>query len=63
MVVVRAFVEEASLIKALDHPAIPASLTFVDEHGSLYVVMDYIEGRTLREVRREKQQCTEKGSR
>lgn len=59
-VIVRSLVEEANLIKAFDHPAIPRIVDLVDEHGSLYVVMDYIEGRTLREVRREKQQCTEK---
>ena len=52
-VIVRSLVEEANLIKAFDHPAIPRIVDLVDEHGSLYVVMDYIEGRTLREVRRE----------
>ncbi len=39
--------EEANLIKAFDHPAIPRIVDLVDEYKNLYVVMDYIEGPDL----------------
>lgn len=43
-------VAEANLIKRLDHAAIPRIVDLVDEGGELYVVMDYVEGRTLESV-------------
>lgn len=46
-VVEASLVEEANLIKRLDHAAIPRIVDLVDEGGELYVVMDYVEGRTL----------------
>lgn len=45
--VVESLVSEANLIKRLDHAAIPRIVDLVDEGGVLYVVMDYVEGRTL----------------
>lgn len=48
--VVKSIVTEANMIKRFDHPAIPRIVDIVDEDGTLYVIMDYIEGRTLEEV-------------
>lgn len=45
--VAESLVSEANLIKQLDHAAIPRIVDLVDEGGILYVVMDYVEGRTL----------------
>ncbi|UWP10995.1 serine/threonine protein kinase [Collinsella stercoris] len=41
---------EANMIKSFDHPAIPRIVDLVDEHGTLYVIMDYVEGRALSSV-------------
>lgn len=38
------------MIKRFDHPAIPRIVDIIDEEGTLFVIMDYIEGRTLAEV-------------
>lgn len=46
-VVESSLVAEANLIKRLDHAAIPRIVDLVDENGMLYVVMDYVEGRSL----------------
>ncbi len=45
--IVRSIVTEANMIKSFDHPAIPRIVDLVDEHGTLYVIMDYVEGRAL----------------
>lgn len=49
-VVEASLVAEANLIKRLDHAAIPRIVDLVDEGGELYVVMDYVDGRTLESV-------------
>ena len=41
---------EANILKKVDHPALPRIVDIIDDNGSIYVVMDYIEGRTLSEV-------------
>ena len=48
--IVKSIVTEANLIKSFDHPAIPRIVDLVDESGTLYVIMDYIEGHTLSSV-------------
>jgi serine/threonine protein kinase len=44
------FGREATLLLDLNHPCIPRVRDFFVEHGKHYLVMDYIEGRTLGEV-------------
>jgi serine/threonine-protein kinase len=51
--VVRSLTTEAALLKGLDHPAIPRIVDLIDENGSLYVVMDYVEGQDLGQLLRE----------
>lgn len=41
---------ETELLKRLRHPRLPAIVDVIDEGGSLLIVMDYIEGRSLKEV-------------
>ncbi len=38
---------EANVLKKVDHPALPRIVDVIEWDGSIYVVMDYIEGRTL----------------
>ncbi|TCD55009.1 serine/threonine protein kinase [Alloscardovia theropitheci] len=49
-VVMRSLTTEANLIKKFDHPAIPRIVDLFEESGRLYVVMDYVEGRTLADI-------------
>lgn len=48
--IVQGIVTEANMIKRFDHPAIPRIVDIVDEAGTLYVIMDYVEGRTLEDI-------------
>lgn len=38
---------EVSVMKRLDHPALPRIVDVVEERNSIYVIMDYIEGESL----------------
>ncbi len=40
---------EVELMKELEHPGIPRIYDYVKEHGKDYLVMEYIEGITMRE--------------
>ncbi len=41
---------ETELLKRLRHPRLPAIVDVIEERGSLLIVMDYIEGHSLKEV-------------
>lgn len=45
--VIKSLTVEANMIKRFDHPAIPRIVDLIEEKGSLFVVMDYVEGQTL----------------
>lgn len=48
--IVQSLITESNMIKRFDHPAIPRIVDIVDEDGTLFVIMDYVEGRTLEEI-------------
>ncbi|MCZ0703148.1 serine/threonine-protein kinase [Natronobacillus azotifigens] len=41
---------EANMLKKLEHPALPRIYDIIDSKGDIYVVMDYIEGQSLKEI-------------
>ncbi len=41
---------EANLMKNLDHPALPRIVDIIEEQERYYIVMDYVEGETLKHV-------------
>lgn len=41
---------EANILKKVDHPVLPRIVDIIDKGGTIYVVMDYIEGRALDKV-------------
>ena len=41
---------EANLMKNLDHPALPRIVDIIEESDRWYIVMDYIEGETLKDI-------------
>ena len=43
---------EAAVLKSLDHPMIPRVVDYLEEEGNLWLVMDYIPGKNLRELHR-----------
>lgn len=49
-IVRESLVTETNMIKQLDHPALPRITDLVNEKGTLYVVMDYIEGESLQRI-------------
>ena len=42
--------EEAMLLRKLDHPGIPKVYAYMEENGRKYLVREYIEGRTLYDI-------------
>lgn len=41
---------EANILKCADHPVLPRIVDIIDWEGTVFVVMDYIEGHTLSEI-------------
>lgn len=41
---------EANLMKNLDHPALPRIVDIIEEAERYYIVMDYVEGETLKRI-------------
>ena len=41
---------ETDLLKRLEHPHLPGIVDVIDQEGTFLIVMDYIEGRTLKAV-------------
>ncbi len=50
-----AFEREAQMLAALEHPAIPKVHDFFNEGSVHYLVMEYVEGKTLETVLAERQ--------
>lgn len=46
---INSLVVEANMLKRLDHGALPRIYDIIDSEGDIYVVMDYIEGESLKE--------------
>lgn len=49
-VALKALLDEANLMKKLDHPTLPRIVDIIDDHQNVYVIMDYIEGESLNKV-------------
>lgn len=52
-IIVQSLVTEANLMKRLDHPTLPRIVDIIDEGTTIYVVMDYIEGKSIDKILRE----------
>ncbi|MDR3308032.1 MAG: serine/threonine protein kinase [Coriobacteriales bacterium] len=52
-IVAQSFVKEANVMKRLDHPMLPRIVDIINHEDTLYVVMDYIEGRSLDQILKE----------
>lgn len=46
-IVINSLLAEADLMKKLDHPALPRIVDIVSNAKTIYIIMDYIEGRSL----------------
>lgn len=49
-IVKQGLVVETDMLKKLSHPALPRIVDVIDNEGVFYVVMDFIEGQTLKDV-------------
>ncbi|WP_455136768.1 serine/threonine protein kinase [Thermophilibacter sp.] len=52
-VVVQSLITEANLMKRLDHPSLPRIVDIIEDGKTIYVVMDYVEGESLKKVMRD----------
>ena len=50
---VQSLIAEANLMKRLDHPALPRIVDIIEDGKTIYVVMDYVEGESLKKVMRD----------
>lgn len=41
---------EANILKNVDHAVLPRIVDIINENGTIYVVMDYVEGKPLNEI-------------
>ena len=48
-IVVNSLLAEANMMKKLDHPSLPRIVDIIDNGITIYVVMDYIEGGSLKD--------------
>jgi serine/threonine protein kinase len=48
----RSFVNEAKLLAKFDHPSLVKVYRFWEDNGTAYMIMPYLQGRTLRDARR-----------
>ncbi len=53
-IVINSLMAEADLMKRLDHPVLPRIVDIIDNGITMYVIMDFIEGRSLEAVLKEK---------
>ncbi|MHC9544348.1 MAG: serine/threonine protein kinase [Vulcanimicrobiota bacterium] len=44
------FRREARILKALSHPNLPRVIDFFEENGNLYLVMEFVEGKSLLKI-------------
>ena len=52
-VVKRGLIAETDLLKKLNHPNLPSIIDVIDGDGTVLIVMDYIEGKSLSRILRE----------
>ncbi|WP_428909694.1 serine/threonine protein kinase [Niallia sp. Krafla_26] len=49
-VIIQSAIDEANMIKRLDHPSLPRIVDIIDHDSVIYVIMDYIEGEPLSNI-------------
>lgn len=49
-IVIQSLIGEANLMKRLDHPALPRIVDIIEDGKTIFVVMDYVEGESLKKV-------------
>ncbi|MEH7436897.1 serine/threonine-protein kinase [Neobacillus drentensis] len=49
-VIIQSAIDEANMIKKLDHPALPRIVDIIDNGQVIFVIMDYIEGEPLSKI-------------
>ncbi len=52
-VVKQGLIVETDMLKRLDHPNLPSIIDVLDGEGSFLIVMDFIEGKTLKDILKE----------
>lgn len=52
-IVVQSLIAEANFMKRLDHPMLPRVVDIIEDGRTTFIVMDYIEGTSLKQVMRD----------
>lgn len=56
----RQLVVEADILKRLDHPGLPKIIDIIEKKNVIWMVMEFIEGKTLKEILNERERIDEK---
>ncbi|MGH4050568.1 MAG: protein kinase domain-containing protein [Clostridium sp.] len=51
---------EPNILKQLDHPSLPRIVDIVEENDTIYIIMDYVDGVSLKQELKEKKKLSEK---
>lgn len=55
----RSLLKEARIMRGLNHPSIPRIVTIEEEGNSIFIVMDYVSGKSLKEILESKKVLTQ----
>lgn len=56
----RQLIVEADILKRLDHPGLPKIVDIIEKKDAIWMVMEFVEGKTLREILNERGRIDEK---
>ena len=56
----RKLIVEADILKRLDHPGLPKIVDIIEKKDAIWMVMEFIEGKTLKEILNERGRIEEK---
>ncbi len=59
-IIQKSLIMEVEMLKKLSHPNLPSIVDIIDARDDFFIVMDYIDGRTLEDIMKERKSLTQK---
>lgn len=58
-IIIRQLITEAELLKKLNHPGLPKIIDIIEREDVIWMIMEFVEGRTLKEILNQKKRIAE----
>ncbi len=58
-IIIRQLITEAELLKKLNHPGLPKIIDIIEKNDVIWMVMEFVEGQTLKEVLNQRKRVAE----